>query len=320
MRFSRFLPILSWLPKYKRSYLKDDILAGVTVGIILVPQGMAYALLAGLPPIYGLYAGIVPLIIYALFGTSRQMSVGPVALVSLLVLAGVGQFAETDTELFIGLAISTALIAGVVHVLLGVFKLGFLVNFLSRPVISGLTSAAAIIIGFSQLRNLLRLDLPRSNQIYEIIRGTIQHIGEIHWLTFSIGMGGILVILALKWWKKSFPASLAVIVLSVLLVGVLGLEKQGIEIVGDVPPRLPSFGVPDLSIEMIRQLMPLALTICLVSFIESLAVAKSIEARHSDYRVVPNQELIALGISKIAGAFFQSYPTSGSFTRSAIND
>ena len=176
MKWKTLLPILDWLPKYKRSDLRGDLLAGITVAVVLVPQGMAYGLLAGLPPVYGLYAGIVPLLLYAFFGSSRQLSVGPVALVSLLILAGISQFAEPGTDLFISMAITTALIAGLIQILLGAFRMGFLINFLSHPVISGFTSAAAIIIGLSQLKNLFGIDLPRSNQIHVVISSLVAHV------------------------------------------------------------------------------------------------------------------------------------------------
>jgi len=320
MKFRQFLPILEWLPQYKPSFLRGDLLAGLTVAVMLVPQGMAYGLLAGLPPIYGLYAGIVPLLLYAFFGTSRQLSVGPVALVSLLVLTGVGKFAEPGTPLFVGLAISTALIAGIIQIILGAFRLGFLINFLSHPVISGFTSAAAFIIGLSQIRNLFGIDIPRSNRIHEVIGSLMSHINEIHYPTLWIGLGGIVFIFILKKINKAIPGALLAVLVGVVVVWQFQLYDQGVAIVGEVPRGLPAFEMPQLNADITRQMLPLALTICLISFIESLAIAKTIEAKHKSYRVVPNQELIALGITKIGGAFFQSYPTTGSFTRSAINN
>ncbi len=320
MKFRQFFPILEWLPQYKRTFIRGDLLAGLTVAVMLVPQGMAYGLLAGLPPIYGLYAGIVPLLLYAFFGTSRQLSVGPVALVSLLVLTGVGQFADPGTPLFISLAISTALIAGMIQIILGGFRLGFLINFLSHPVISGFTAAAAFIIGLSQVKNLFGIDIPRSNRIHEVIGNLIQHVDEINYLTLAIGLGGIAFMLILRRINKAIPGALLAVMVGVFIVWQFRLFEQGVAIVGEVPSGLPGFELPQLNAERFRQMLPLALTICLISFIESLAIAKTIEAKHKSYRVVPDQELIALGITKIGGAFFQSYPTTGSFTRSAINN
>jgi SulP family sulfate permease len=276
--------------------------------------------LAGLPPIYGLYAGIVPLIIYAIFGTSRQLSVGPVALISLLILTGLAKFAEPGSSEFIQLSITVALIAGIIQMLLGLFRLGFLVNFLSHPVISGFTSAAAFIIGISQLQNLLGFSIPNSNKIHVIILSLAENIGKTNLITLGIGIFGVLFITWIKSINKKLPSGLFAVIIGILAVYLLQLHEFGVQIVGEVPTGLPPFAVPQLNEDLFRQLLPLSFTICLISFIESLAIAKALEERHKDYKIVPNQELLALGLSKIGGAFFQSFPTTGSFTRSAIND
>ncbi len=320
MELKRFLPIMDWLPQYRLRHLRGDFAGGLTVAVMLVPQGMAYGLLAGLPPIYGLYAGIVPLLIYAVMGTSRQLSVGPVALVSLVVLSGLGQFAEPMTSEFIGLAVTIALLTGLIQVLLGIFKAGFLVNFLSHPVISGFTSAAALIIAFSQMGSLLGVSVERSNKVHEMLYSMLSQIGAIHWMTLWIGLGGLFLMLLLKRWTPRVPGALLTIVLGVLLVSFGELDKQGVAIVGEVPAGLPHFTLPLMNLSLFGELLPLALTICLISFIESMAIAKSIESRHKTYKVKPDQELIALGVAKIGGAFFQSFPTTGSFSRSAVND
>lgn len=319
-KIQQYIPILEWLPNYKKSYLQGDIIAGLTVGVMLIPQGMAYGLLAGLDPIYGLYAGIVPLLLYSFFGTSRQLSVGPTALVSLLIISGVGDLAEPGSDLFVTLVISTALIAGIIQVILGLVKGGFLINFLSHPVISGFTSAAAVIIALSQLRNLFGIEMPRSNLIYTILGSFFQKIGDIQLPTLAVGLGAILLILLLKRIRKSLPAALITMIVGIVIAQYFGLEENGVKVVGTIPQALPGLVLPAFDIPTIQKMMPLALTICLISFIESLAIAKTIEAKHKDYRVIPNQELLALGLTKIGGAFFQSYPTTGSFTRSAINN
>ena len=319
-RYKRFLPILEWLPRYNKKDLSGDFTSGLTVAVMLIPQGMAYGILAGLPPIYGLYAGIVPLIIYAIFGTSPQLSVGPVDLVSLLVLTGVSKFAEPGTPEFIQLSITVALIAGIIQLLLGVFRLGFLVNFLSHPVISGFTSAAAIIIGISQLSNLMGFRIENSNKIHIIILSLVENIGKTNFFTLSIGIFGLIFISWTKSINKRLPSGLFAVIIGVLVVYFLNLQEYGVQIVGEVPRGLPPFEVPQLDLDLFRQLLPLSFTICMISFIESLAISKALQERHKDYKIVPNQELLALGISKISGAFFQAYPTTGSFTRSAIND
>ncbi len=205
MNLKSYIPILDWLPTYKKEFIKGDLSAGLTVGVMLIPQGMAYAMLAGLPPIYGLYASIIPLVLYAIFGTSRQLAVGPVAMVSLLVAAGVGAIATQGTEQYLALAILLALMVGLIQLIMGVFRLGFLVNFLSHPVISGFTSAAALIIGFSQLKHLLGFSIPRSNYVHEIIANAAANISDVNLPTLMIGLVAIALILVDK--KNKISAS-----------------------------------------------------------------------------------------------------------------
>ncbi|MCB0644200.1 MAG: solute carrier family 26 protein [Phaeodactylibacter sp.] len=312
------LPLVQSLKGYNGKKFRGDLLAGITVWIMLIPQGMAYAMLSGLPPIYGLYAGFVPLLIYGIFGTSRKLSLGPVALDSLLVLAGISQFADRGSELFIQLAITTALIAGIMQVIFGLLKLGFLVNFLSHPVISGFTSAAALIIGFSQLGKLFGLELKRASHVHEILVQLVEHITAIHWLTFAIGIAGVAIILLLKRWNKKLPGALIAVILGTAAVFFFHLHQQGVAIVGTVPEGVPAFQLPRWHWQEIRELLPLSFTLCLISFIESLAIAKALET-DSKYKVIPNKEVIALGLAKVGGAFFSASPTAGSFTRSAIN-
>lgn len=314
------IPALEWLPKYNKTLLQGDLAAGLTVGVMLIPQGMAYAMIAGLPPVYGLYASIIPLIIYALLGTSRQLAVGPVAMVSLLTATGIGAIAGGDMGTYILLAITLALFVGLLQFFLGVFRLGFLVNFLSHPVISGFTSAAALIIGLSQLKHLLGVNIPRSHHVHEIIMNAIAQFSEINWITFAIGIGGIFIIKLIKKLHKSIPSQLVAVVFGILAVWGLGLTSEGVKIVGKVPDGLPSFSMPSFEMGHWEALLPIALTIALVSFMESIAVAKAIQSKHKNYKVIPNQELIALGAANIGGSFFQSYPVTGGFSRTAVND
>ncbi|MCB0618959.1 MAG: solute carrier family 26 protein, partial [Saprospiraceae bacterium] len=320
MNLKSYFPAFDWITNYRRDDLKGDLSAGLTVGVMLIPQGMAYAMIAGLPPIYGLYASTIPLLIYALLGTSRQLAVGPVAMVSLLTAAGVGALAEGGTEAYLQMAILLALLVGGIQFLLGVFRLGFLVNFLSHPVISGFTSAAALIIGLSQLKHLLGIPLGRSHHIHEILIEAGQRIGELHWPTFLIGLGGIGLILLVKKVSRAIPGPLLAVVFGILAVWLFGLSGEGVKIVGTVPQGLPSFELPAFSWGTTGALMPIALTIALVSFMESIAVAKAIQAKHKNYKVIPNQELIALGLANVGGSFFQAYPTTGGFSRTAVND
>ncbi len=320
MNLRSFIPILEWLPSYRQNQLKGDLAAGLTVGVMLIPQGMAYAMIAGLPPIYGLYAATVPLLIYAILGTSRQLAVGPVAMVSILTATGVGVIAQTGTEVYIGMAILLAFLVGAIQFLLGVFRLGFLVNFLSHPVLSGFTSAAALIIGFSQLKHLLGIEIARSHHVHEILIQAVKKLAQINLYTLAIGLVGIFIILGIKRLNKGIPGSLIAVVLGILVVWGFDLEQLGVSVVGSVPSGLPSFEIPEITLENIQKLFPITLAISLVSFMESFAVAKAIRAKHKNYKVISNQELIALGLANIGGAFFQSYPTTGGFSRTAVNN
>ncbi len=314
----RFFPPLQWLPAYRRDTLRGDLSAGLTVGVMLIPQGMAYALIAGLPPIYGLYASLVPLVIYALLGTSRQLAVGPVAMVSLLVAAGVAPLAEGDPGQYVTLALLLAFMVGVIQLGLGLLRFGFLVNFLSHPVLTGFTAAAALIIGLSQLKHLLGIPLPRSNHIHEILWSAVQQVGAVQVPTLLIGLGGIVVLVGLKRWKKTAPGALVLVVLGTLVVSLGDLEAAGVAVVGEVPRGLPVPTLLSLDLGLMQALLPIALTIALVGFMESIAVAKVYAARNR-YEVDANQELIGLGLANVAGSFFQAYPTTGGFSRTAVN-
>lgn len=290
----------------------------------MIPQGLAYAMIAGLPPIYGLYAALLPQVIYAILGTSRQLSVGPVAMDSLLVASGIGALKLSGIEDYISVAIFLALFMGCIQLLLGVLRMGFLVNFLSRPIISGFTSAAALIIGFSQLKYLTGAEIDRSNVFHNIIANTYEKIGESNMTSIWIGLVGIIIIFALKKWKKSFPGALIVVIASIVFMYLSGLDQSGVDIVGGIPEGLPSFQVPTVKPEIIQDqfwdIAPFALALALVAFTEAISIGKSIEHQHDDYKINPNQELRALGISNIIGSFFMSYPTTASFSRSAINN
>lgn len=314
-----FFPILQWLPNYQKEHLSGDVFAGITVGIMLIPQGMAYALIAGLPPVYGLYASIVPQLIYAILGTSRQLSVAPVAMDSLLVAAGVSVLATEGTDAYIGFAILLAFFMGAFQLLLGVFKMGFITNLLSKPVISGFTSAAALIIGLNQLKYLLGTEIAKSNKVYEIIWNALNKVDETHLVTLIIGIVGIVIIKGAKRINKRIPGALLAVIFGTGLVYLLQLDQGGVSIVQTIPDGLPAFKLPDLTLGQFGELIPLALTISVVAFMEAFSVAKAIEAKRKDYKVLPNQELVGLGAANLIGSLFQSYPVTGGFSRSAVN-
>lgn len=315
----QLLPFLQWLPKYRKNWLLKDLVAGLTVGIILVPQGMAYAMIAGLPPVYGLYASLFPVLIYAFLGTSRQLAVGPVAMDSLLVAAGLGTLAISG-ENYIAMALFLAFFVGAIQFILGLFRMGFLVNFLSKPVISGFTAAAALIIIFSQLKHLLGTSVEKSNRFHEIIGNVIQKLPETNLLDLVIGLGGILLIFFLRKWNKKIPAILIVVVLGILLVYFLQLESYDVKIVGAIPMGLPDFQIPSINLKNSMDIWPIALTLALVGYLEAISIGKAIEEKSAEENIDANQELIALGASNMVGSFFQSFPVTASFSRSAINN
>ena len=317
----KLLPIVDWLPGYSKSDFYQDLPAGITVGIMLVPQGMAYALIAGLPLVYGLYASLVPQVIYALTGTSRHLAVGPVAMDSLLVAAGLTTIAMVGTERYIELAIALALMVGFIQLLLGILKAGFLVNFLSKPIVSGFTSAAAIIIGANQLTNLLGVDLPRDNQIHKLLYTLLDSLGGLHLTTLLMGLSAMLLLVVLSKYKGKIkvPATLLVVAAGIFVVKLLQLNEKGVAVVGVIPEGLPSFSLPSINAADFTQLLPIAATLALIAFMEAYSVAKAIEVKHN-YKIDADQELRALGLANIFGALFKSYPTTGGFSRTAVND
>lgn len=315
----KLIPAFDWISNYKKEWFGGDLTAGLTVGVMLIPQGMAYSMLAGLPPIYGLYASTVPVIVYALFGTSRQLAVGPVAMVALLISSGVGALAELGSTEFITLAILLALMVGVIQFLMGVLRLGFLVNFLSHPVIAGFTSAAALIIGFSQLKHLLGINIPRG-KVQETIMNVFENAGDINMPTLFVGAAAIAILLVVKKINKKIPGPLIAVLFGIGVVYFMGLAEEGVKIVKDVPGGLDIFGLPFIDMGSISSLLPVALTIAFIGFMESIAVAKAIQAKHKDYEVSANQELIGLGLANIVGAFFKAFPVTGGFSRTAVND
>ncbi|MGB3546834.1 MAG: sulfate permease [Saprospiraceae bacterium] len=304
---------------YTRSDLRRDLTAGLTVGMLCVPQSMAYALLAGLPPVYGLYAALIPLILYAIFGSSPHVSIGPTALAALLCLNGLtemGLVPQTDT--FITYAVLLAFVAGVFQFLLGLFRLGALVSFLSRPVISGFTSAAAILIVMSQMKYLFGIPVARGEYFHNDSWNLLLALPQMGWRTPLISAVCLALLAALKKWRPNWPASLYVILISLPAAWLLGLDEVGVQVVGHIPSGLPKLLVPAWDTNLLKALLPAAGIIALISTVETLAIGKTFEAKHEYYRVQANRELIALGLTKMVGAVFQGFPTSASFSRSAV--
>jgi len=314
----KIFPAFDWLRHYKRSDLKGDLSAGLVVAIMLVPQGMAYALLAGLPPVMGLYASTIPLLVYALFGSSRQLAVGPVAMISLLVLAGISDFAEPGSEQYLGFVFLLALIVGVTQFAMGLFRIGALINFLSHAVISGFTSAAAIIIILSQLNPLLGIKSSGGHSALHLFIDFVRKMGDANSITLIIGFASIALLVMVKKKSPRFPAPILVVAASIGATLLFGLDRLGVSIVGHVPGGFPAFSMPSMDIESLEILFPTALTVLFVGFMESFSIAKWVAAREK-YKIDSNKELIALGLANIAASFSSSYPVTGGLSRTAVN-
>lgn len=317
-RLEQRLPVLQWGPRYGAGDLRADLLAGFTTAVMLVPQGMGYAMLAGLPPIVGLYASMAPLVVYALLGTSRPLAVGPVAMDSLLVGVSVSAIAQLGTDAYIAHAVLLGAMVGVIQLSLGLLGMGFVVNFMSRPVISGFTSAAALIIGASQLKHLLSLELPRTHSVPTIVADAVVRIGSWHLPTLALGALSIALLVLLKRAAPKLPRAMVAVVLSTVAVVALGLSNAGVATVGEVPAGLPGFALPAFEWSAVQALLPAALTIALVAFVEAISVGKHF-ARLGRYELDPGQELVAIGAANIAGSLFGGYPVTGGFSRTAVN-
>ncbi len=319
-RIESIVPSVSWIKNYQKSQLKGDLAAGLTVGIMLIPQGMAYSMIAGLPPVYGLYAALVPILIYALLGTSRQLSVGPVAMDSLFVAATVSVMAIPGSPHYIELAIALALMMGAAQLLFGLIRLGFLVNFLSKPVIVGFTSAAALVILFNQFGNLLGINLIQTNQVHILLADFYEKISTVHLYTLIFALAGIAFIVILKRIQKKFPAGLALVFLGTVITYFFQLDQSGIQIVKQVPAGFPEAAIPNFNWSEFKALLPSAIALALIAFMEAYTVSKTIEEKKGVQEVDANKELIALGSSNVVGSFFSAFPVTGGFSRTAVNN
>ncbi len=313
------LTLLRWISSYDSKTARADATAGLTVAVMVIPQSMAYAVLAGMPPIYGLYASVVPLLIYPLFGTARQLAFGVIAIDMLVVAAGVGLIAQPGTTNYIMLVLLLSIMVGVIQLIMSVARLGFIVNLLSKPVILGFTAAAPIIISLSQIDNLLGLQIMHRPNIYALVEAYWNNLWEINPIAAIIGGSSILLLLAFKKYYESAPKALIVVVASGIIIWVLQPTPFSINLVGNVPGGLPSFEVPSFRFSDLRRLLPTAITLALVQFMSVISLGKTFGFKHG-YSVKANYELFALGSANILGGLFQSVPTSGSYSRSAIND
>ena len=320
MNLGDFFPFLKWIGELKdKEVLRADIIAGVTVALVLIPQSMAYAQLAGLPAYFGLYISFMPVMIAALWGSSRQLATGPVAVVSIMTATALAPIAASP-EHYIALAMFLALLVGLFQLFLGIFRLGLIVNFLSHPVIVGFTNAAALVIGLSQLSKIFGVTMPgnASDHFMGRIWGVIEQIGDTHMLTLVMGGGALVLMMGLRKYAPKLPCVLIAVVAAIIISWLSGFETNGGAVVGSIPEGLPNLQVPIFSFELVVSLLPAAIVISLVGFMEAISIAKAMAAKTKDH-IDPNQELIGQGLGNIVGSFSQAYPASGSFSRSAVN-
>ncbi len=313
---SRWLPGLLWLENYNQSLLKRDLTSGIVIAFMLIPQGMGYAMVAGLPPETGLYACIIPPVIYALLGTSNKISIGPVALDSILIITGLSLLAEPGTPHYLELAVALTLLVGVIQALLGMLKFGFISNFLSYPVIVGYTSAAALIIMASQLEGLLGLDVEGGN-VFVLLYQLLAQMSDWHGVTVLLAGVAFAFMWLPKRWFPNVPYALVLLATGMLFAGTTRLVETGIDVVSTVPSGLPLMALPSLSLTDIYDLLPVALTVALMGYVGSMSICKSLESPVDRFATRPNQELLAIGVANFVGGLFRAFPVSASFSRSA---
>jgi len=316
----RYLPFMAWIGDLKKSgVMRADIIAGITVALVLVPQSMAYAQLAGLPAYYGLYASFLPGIIAALFGSSRQLATGPVAVVSLMTASALEPIAGANQELYIAYAIMLALMVGIFQLALGLLRLGILVNFLSHPVVVGFTNAAAIIIGTSQLGKLFGVSVEKAEHTYETVFNTlVEAARSTHMETLMMAVLALAIMIALKRFLPKVPNVLTAVAITTIISWQIGFEGMGGKVVGAIPAGLPPLAVPTIDFQVMTQLLSVAVVISIIGFMEAISIAKAMATR-TRQRLDANQELVGQGLGNIMSSLSGGYAVSGSFSRSAVN-
>ena len=316
--WARFFPFLRWWPLLNRQILKADLMAGLTGAVIVLPQGVAFAMIAGLPPVYGLYSAMVPPIIAGLFGSSRHLISGPTTAISIVVFATVSKFAEPGSAQYISMALMLTFLAGVYQFVLGLARMGALVNFVSHSVIVGFTAGAAILIATSQLKHFLGIKIPAGESFLHTWQDIYRQLHEINPYVTAIAAVTLIAGVLFIRFKPRWPGMLIAMIIGSLLAALLAYETKDIQLVGKLPAHLPPFSVPDFSLKSIKTLGSGALAIAMLGLVEAVSIAKSV-ALKSHQRIDGNQEFIGQGLANVVGSFFSSYASSGSFTRSGIN-
>ena len=332
-RFQRYLPIIEWGSRYNRAYLSRDLIAAIIVTVMLIPQSLAYALLAGLPPVVGLYASLLPLFAYMIFGTSRVLSVGPVAVISLMTASAAASVAAAGTPEYLTASIALAMISGLMLLVMGIFRLGFLANLLSHPVVSGFITASGILIAASQLKHVLGIKAGGEN-LFAIVRSLAENLPAVNFPTVAVGLSTLLFLVwsrsKLKLFlvrrgvkrqaagiiAKSAPA--VAIILTTIVVVALDLPTKGVRTVGDIPVGLPDLALPEWDPVLWSKLLVGSLFIAIIGFVESISVAQTLAAKRRR-RIDPDQELVALGASNVVSSLSGGFPVTGGFSRSVVN-
>ncbi len=314
----KFFPFLRWWDFIGWDTIKADLLAGLTGAVIVLPQGVAFAMIAGLPPEYGLYTAIVVPLVAALFGSSLHLISGPTTAISIIVFSSLSPYAPPGSPQFIELALTLTFLAGVFQLSFGLARLGILVNFVSHSVLAGFTAGAAILIATSQLKHIFGIALPGGESFFMTWVNIFHGINHINPYAFAIAAATLFCAVIIKLLKPRWPGLLIAMVAGSIMAMAMGAESHGVHLMAGLPGHLPGVSFPDLSIPMLRKLAPKAFAIALIGLIEALSIARSIAA-FSHQQIDGNQEFIGQGLSNIVGSFFSSYAGSGSFTRSGIN-
>lgn len=315
----RYLPFLTWLPKVTQDSLRADFMAGLTGAIIVLPQGVAFAAIAGMPPEYGLYAGMVPAIVAAMFGSSHHLVSGPTTAASVVLYASLSPLAEPGSAEYVQLALTLTFMVGIIQVALGLARMGVLVNFISHSVVVGFTAGAAILIATKQMKHFFGLHLPSGGHVHEILLAVGAHLGETNAWVLTVGLATLLSGIAVKIWVKKIPYMIAAMVVGSVVAAMLqAMGGTGISTVGALPASLPPLSSPNLSLEAIRDLAAAAFAVTLFALTEAVSIARSLAAR-SGQLLDGNQEFLGQGLSNLAGSFFSGYVATGSFNRSGVN-
>ena len=314
----KIFPFLIWFPQVDRQSIKSDFFAGITGAVIVLPQGVAFALIAGMPPIYGLYTAMITPIIAALFGSSWHLISGPTTAISIVIFSTVSQYAEAGTNEYVQIALIVTFLAGAFQFMMGLARMGTLVNFVSHTVVIGFTAGAALLIASSQFKHILGISIPVGTSFFDMCLSIFNNLPETNLYALVVGVVSLVIgISCKKFWPKS-PALLIALIMGSLVAWLIGAETNSIKLVGEMPASLPSFQIPDINYSNIRNFAPNAFAIALLGLIEAVAIGRSI-ATKSTQQIDSNQEFIGQGLSNLVGSFFSSYAGSGSFTRSGVN-